>query len=295
MSARFTVHRENSSLARMGARQTTSLSARSAHVREQAVFIHAAVLAAHAGGTRSFRASDVRFFFLLFTNWVEHDIVRPGQDVDLTQVRRAIERLARAGWARRVSRERGDGSGGRRYALTESGLVGVAEEIVGTTGRPFDEMLFVLCFVASYRDALLARVPAGVARLASPTRRRLATLLDPRAVLAVAKESTRAVLVDLTHRIESSRSLEREAEAARGRGADDVAIVRHLETLGSYQLHRVRTLREVLMALPEDIRRFELTRGMSLRASVLFEPLAERARAELAILEALGGSPSLRA
>ncbi|HEY4058231.1 MAG TPA: hypothetical protein VGM39_16575, partial [Kofleriaceae bacterium] len=41
-----------------------------------------------------FMLRDVRFFFLLFRNWLEHDVRAPGDDIDLTQVRRTVEQLA---------------------------------------------------------------------------------------------------------------------------------------------------------------------------------------------------------
>jgi hypothetical protein len=86
-------------------RQTVSLSARFGWLGAHATHLHAALLAAHGAATPQvgFRAADVRFFFLLFTNWMESDVLRPGQDVDLTQVRRMLDRLTRAGLAAPVA------------------------------------------------------------------------------------------------------------------------------------------------------------------------------------------------
>ncbi len=60
-----------------------------------------------------------------------------------------------------------------------------------------------------------------------------------------------------------------------------------MEAHGAYQLQRVRPLRELLLALPDDLRNFELDEGMGIRAKLVFEPLAARARAECAILDDL--------
>ena len=51
----------------------------------RAPLVYAALIAAHgvAGREGSFRASDVRFFYLLFSNWIELDVLQPGQDLDL--------------------------------------------------------------------------------------------------------------------------------------------------------------------------------------------------------------------
>ncbi len=268
----------------------SSLAERLGHVTSQATFIQAALLAAHGAGARTggFRAADVRFFFLLFTNWVEHDVTRPSQDLDLTQVRRTLARLCRSGQAepleaapsKKVPR-------GQRYVLTEAGLVSLAESLAALDRAPLDEALFVACFAASYRKPILARVLGRVPALSASARRRVAQVLDPVRILREARRSTTTVLADLEERVRASLEMDEAAREALGTGASEEQAVRKLEALGSYQLHRVRPLAEVLLGLPEDLRRFELTEGMGVRARLLFAPLAERARAELALLERL--------
>ncbi|WP_395812171.1 hypothetical protein [Archangium minus] len=266
------------------------LADRLGHVASQATFIQAALLAAHGAGARTdgFRASDVRFFFLLFTNWVEHDVTRPSQDLDLTQVRRTLARLCRSGWAEPMAEARGQKvARGARYSLTEEGVVSLAEALAGLDRAPLEEMLFVACFAASYLEAILARVRGRAAVLSTAARRRVARMLEPARLLRNARRSTEAVLADLEERVRSSFALEAAARASLEAGASEEQVVRKLESLGSYQLHRVRPLAEVLLSLPDDLRRFELESGMGMRARLLFAPLAERARAELALLERL--------
>jgi hypothetical protein len=272
--------------------RTSSLSARLGYVDTQATFVQAAFLAAHGAGARvgGFRVSDVRFFFLLFTNWVEHDVTRPSQDIDLTQVRRTLERLCRAGHA-----EPATGAGtrgaprGKRHVLTGDGLVALAEGLAARERAPLEEALFVACFAASYREAVLSRVE-GRARAPSPSvRRRVEHALDPVRLLHEAQRTASAVLADLEERVAWGLQSEAKARAALARGMPEPDVVRELEAAGSYQLQRVRPLGEVLLALPEDLRHFELTHGMGLRARLLFAPLAERARAERDILARLEG------
>ncbi len=45
-------------------------------VRSQQTLIVAAIVAAH-GASNGFRLTDVRFFFFLFSNWMERDILQP--------------------------------------------------------------------------------------------------------------------------------------------------------------------------------------------------------------------------
>jgi hypothetical protein len=270
--------------------RNSSLAERLGHVTSQATFIQAALLAAHGAGARTggFRAADVRFFFLLFTNWVEHDVTRPSQDLDLTQVRRTLARLCRSGQAEPM-----DGAPdrkaprGQRYVLTEAGLVSLSESLAALDRAPLDEALFVAYFAASYREPILARVRGRVPTLSAPGRRRVTQMLDPVRILREARRSTAAVLADLEERVRAGLEMDEAARDALSTGASEEQVVRKLEALGSYQLHRVRPLGELLLGLPEDLRRFELTRGMGMRARLLFAPLAERARAEQVLLEKL--------
>ncbi|RKG94110.1 hypothetical protein [Corallococcus terminator] len=270
--------------------RNSTLTARLGYIDTQATFVQAALLAAHGAGARAggFRVSDVRFFFLLFTNWVEHDVTRPSQDIDLTQVRRTLERLVRGGHAEASTGAAVKGlPRGRRYVLTGEGLGSLSEGLAARERAPLEEALFVVCFAASYRDAVLSRVE-GRARAPSPAvRRRVERALDPLRLLREAQRTSAAVLADLEERVESGLRYEAKAREALARAEPEADVVRALEAAGSYQLHRVRPLGEVLLALPEDLRKFELTEGMGLRSRLLFAPLAERARAEHAVLERL--------
>ncbi|MEQ9325524.1 MAG: hypothetical protein RIF41_40540, partial [Polyangiaceae bacterium] len=134
------------------------LSSRFGRVASQQIYVSAALLAAHASATTTgFGGADVRFFFLLFTNWVEHDVLHPSHDLDLTQVRRVTKRLVVHGHARSVE------SGRRpRYELTDAGLEALVTTLVDPRPmgprRSLETSLFVLCFSRLYRDALRRRL-----------------------------------------------------------------------------------------------------------------------------------------
>jgi hypothetical protein len=273
-----------------GMARNSTLTARLGYIDTQATFVQAALLAAHGAGARAggFRVSDVRFFFLLFTNWVEHDVTRPSQDIDLTQVRRTLERLVRAGHAEAVPGAAVKGlPRGRRYVLTGEGLCSLSEGLAARERAPLEEALFAVCFAASYRDAVLSRVEGRARALSAAVRKRVEKALDPLRLVREAQRTSAAVLADLEERVESGLRYEEHARKALARSEPEADVVRALEAAGSYQLHRVRPLGEVLLALPEDLRQFELTEGMGLRSRLLFAPLAERARAEHAVLAKL--------
>src|SRR5262245_11358003 len=121
---------------------TLSLASRSGHVRSQETLVEAAIVAAHcaSGRAEGFRPSDVRFFFLLFTNWIEHDVLRPGQDLDLTQVSRVLEKLLGAGSVARITVRRRGAPRTARFALTRKGLLALVQALVDTRPwRPFEE------------------------------------------------------------------------------------------------------------------------------------------------------------
>jgi hypothetical protein len=263
-------------------------ASRSGHVRSQTTFVAAAILAAHCASKRGegFRPSDVRFFFLLFTNWIEQDVVQPGQDLDLTQVSRVLARLSGEGSVARVGETRRGAPRGARFALTPEGLFALARTLVDTRPfRPFDEVLFVVYFTASYQRAIVVRIEGD--GLAATKRRRVAELLDPRLVIKASRRALARVLADVETRATEGGALSRAAHAARAEGASLDDIAARLERLSPYQMHRVRPFAELLTSLPEDLLAFELAEGIDLRVELIFEPVAERIRRELAILEQL--------
>src|SRR5262245_3859597 len=82
--------------------------------------------------TDGFMLRDVRFYFLLFRNWLELDIREPGRDIDLTQIRRACDRLHAAGWLARIPsprRRRTVRKPRARHVLTHAGIAGLVEAL----------------------------------------------------------------------------------------------------------------------------------------------------------------------
>lgn len=259
-------------------KRASSIALRHSYAGAHAIYLNAAFLAAHGAHERAggFRASDVRFYFLLFRNWVAHDIVDPDQDIDLTQIRRALERLVDAGLARASGKSRRGRQGGRSIVLETSGIAALAEELVSGTGyRALEGDLFLVTFATCYGPLLGKR--------SAKTRK----ILDPAALLRSASLRAERLVSDLDERVRSSNALADASRAARERGASDEDIAAGLEKESAYQLNRVRPLATLLLSLPADLRAFELDQGMAMRCRLLFEPLAQRARAELEITRTL--------
>jgi hypothetical protein len=253
----------------------SSLADRHGASRSREAILVAAVVAAHGGSTasRGFRLSDVRFFFFLFSNWLEQDVLHATETLELTQVRRLLTRLVSRGWARTL--------GTRQYALTAAGLAGLVEEMTADLeASSFEEALFVVCFAECYRAAIVARAP--------PSRRKaIAEQLSSDRLLRIAERRVERVVSDLDERVRSSEAMQREARTLRRAGTAESAIAIALDRRDAYQLQHVRGFAEVLRGLPPDLLRFELDEGLGLRSELLFAPMAAVARAQRTILGAL--------
>ncbi len=236
----------------------------------------------HAG----FQQRDVRFFYLLFRNWLEIDVRQPGADIDLTQVRRACERLASRGRLRALpARRRGGRVPRSRYVLTLAGVVALVDELVAhAPARSFEESLFVVLFAASYRAHVIRRVEQASAPVA---RKHVARALDPRAIIAGLRRELRRQCDDLEERITGGDRLREAAARAQAAGADDREIVGLMERLSTYQLHYLRPLGELMLSLPPDVRRHEMTGGITARRDLVFGPLLQLTRAQQVLLSTI--------
>jgi hypothetical protein len=255
-----------------------SLSVRFGALAAHATVTQAAILAADVSHAEGFRPTDVRFFFLLFTNWMEDDLLRPGLDVDLTQLRRALARLVEAGQAT-VGAGRAP-----RYRLSPAGVLRLVDGLVDPqVARTFEETVFLATIAASYRVLLAERV-RGAPR--SPGRRIL-TQLDPIRILRAERRRLDAVRQDLEARVEGGRRREAFVRAAPASTPPSRLAEQLRAEVGSYQLHPVRSLEALAASLPAPLARWELGPGSGLRARILFTPLLEQVRARLAILDRL--------
>jgi hypothetical protein len=270
----------------------TPFSTRSTHLTGHRLTTAAALLAAHAASERDgFAPSDVRFFVRLFENWLERDVRFPGEDVDLTQLRRGIDKLVKDRWAR--TQDLGGTTRTKRHRLTHEGIVGLAELVADpSTHRSLDEALFAFTFATTYGDAIIhrlssARLDARRETLPTDVRRRLRRVLDPRAILSGAKAELQRARVDLQRRIHEGRELLDIIARGRRQAWNDETILERLEAKSPYQLQPVRAMRDLFHALPAELRRLELDTGIEARIDGIFVPLAKRIDAEILVLDAV--------
>lgn len=240
----------------------------------------AAILAADATAPEGFGPRDVRFFFLLFSNWMGDDRLRPGADLDPTQVRRTLSHLSSEKLANAVS-------GGRapRWRLTVPGVARLVDELTDPRAvRRFEEVILLANVAAAYAETIVTRVCTG----GRAEERRVRSRLNPRAILRAERRRLEDALVDLEARRAAGPEMAAAARAALAAGDDPVRAAARLEASGvRYQLHPMRPLREVLAALPEPLRRYELDRGVEARARWMFGPLCDEVRARIALIASL--------
>jgi hypothetical protein len=247
----------------------------------------AAVVDRPARDVRGFMLRDVRFYFLLFRNWLELDIREPGRDIDLTQVRRVADHLRAAGWLVRLAppRKRATAPQRRvraRHMLTDAGIVGLVDALLaGGPRRAFEEGLFVILFASSYGGAIGRRVEREALR------KHLTKVLDPHLIIANLRRGLARQRSDLETRIDGGERLVAASVLARKQGADDAEIARQLEKLDPYQLQHVRPLGELLLSLPLEVRRYEMNEGITARRKLIFEPLLQQARGQQQILDTI--------
>jgi len=231
---------------------------------------------------RGFMLRDVRFFFLLFRNWLERDLREPDRDIDLTQIRRACEQLTRQRRIVHKPRPRLVRRPRARYTLTLAGVLALVDELVEVTpDRSFEEGLFVILFAAAYRTLVIRRAEQAGAPVA---RKRVARALDPRVIITALRRMLTRQHTDLRERMAGGDRLLAAARAGRVAGDDDATIIRRLETISPYQLHHIRPLHQLLLGLPPEIREFEMTDGIVARRDLVFAPLLAQTAHQLDLL-----------
>jgi hypothetical protein len=238
---------------------------------ENEPLVAAAVIAAQATLESSgFRQRDVRFFLELFSNWLQSTTGSWTLGLHNTQVQRALDLHATAGWATRIGKKP------PRYRLTPEGLVELLRRLVHRRNLTrLDEFFLVFHII----DAYGPRLRALVIRRGMLASRTLALdvdeLLDPGKLVLRERSTVARELERLALRVDEARQtseLTRKLFKDKASLADVVAAV---QKRFPYELNSQKPLAELLEDLPAPWRRSELEEIAEQRASGLWGPTRE--------------------
>src|SRR5262252_82394 len=254
---------------------------------EDEPLLAAAVIAAQATLEKNgFRQRDVRFFLELFSNWLQSTTGTWTLELHNTQVQRALDLHAVAGWAARIGKKP------PRYRLTPEGLVELLRRLVRrkNLARP-DEFFLVFHIIDAYGPRLRALVMRG-GMLASRT---LAVdvdeLLDPAKLVQRERATVARELERLALRVEEARQTSALTRKLLKEKASLSEVVAAVEKRFPYGLNSQKPLSELFQDLPAPWRRAELEEIAERRAGGLWGPTRDLLVAYDRILAGLAGRP----
>lgn len=249
------------------------------------VFVAAATVGAHAGGSEGFRQRDVKFLSELFMNWEEHSVNPPHGEIRAVQVLRWLDFLLREGYARKTTR------GSRpRYLLTRTGLLELIGVIAGDRDggeKPRPHVLFTFFFLKAYRSRLIELVEREGREFPFALKIELTELLD---ISRLLKDEVRVIKREILKLDERIDSAFRTAQLVRQRlkaGTPLEAVVLEAQRAFPYELNSQKPLSELIGSIPEQVREWELSEGNESRARYLWEPEREMLKSLLRQLEKL--------
>ena len=231
-------------------------------------FMGSAILSAHAShASAGFRLRDVKFFLELFTNWSE-DLLPLEARVQTTQISRYLDGLVRDGYARR-SRS----LSAPTYRLTRLGLLEIVTRITSPHPRRSQgEFLFLISFIASYRERITLLIAAEGAQFPPSLKLELESLLDTTTIISteIARVDRAITRIEArTHDALKTSELVRNRIAA---GTPFPEVVSEVEKKYPYELNSMKPLSQLIRELAPDQQRWELEEGNCQRARVMWEP-----------------------
>jgi hypothetical protein len=231
------------------------------------LFVAAATIAAHASAPRDgFRQRDVRFFTELFSNWAECDIENeiPIQNV---QIQRYLDLLVKQGLLKRSAVTR------PLYRLSRVGLLELLTRLVqGKRPHQREHFLFLVFFVAGYRERLHALVRSEGEQFTAAMRVEVDALLDVETMLAREIKRTEKLRAKLETRIDDAVRTSELVTRRLDSGVPLPEIVKELEKKIPYELNNRKPLSELISSIQSDQRRWELIQGNRSRGEMIWKP-----------------------
>ncbi|MCB0345989.1 MAG: hypothetical protein KDD66_12790 [Bdellovibrionales bacterium] len=248
------------------------------------LFVASGIIAAHSTfESDGFRQRDLRFFIELFSNWVEITLDGLTLELNNTQVARYLSNLCDEGYARRVTRK-----GHPRYHLTRTGVLEMLRRISERQYLPSPEHMFFLnYFVRNYGPRIQALVEKQGSKFPLELRLEVEELLNIDAILAREEDRANRELQKLDARIrDGSKTSAMAKKLITGDQDIDSAVV-EIEKHFPYELNSQKPLTELIAALPDWQKEWELKSGAMLRAQQIWLPTRSMLLAYIQILKRL--------
>lgn len=248
------------------------------------LFVAAGIIAAHSTfEEEGFRQRDLRFFIELFSNWVEITLETVTLELNNTQVARYLTNLCDEGYARRVSRK-----GHPRYHLTRTGVLEILRRISVREFLPSPEHMFFLnYFVRNYGPRIQSLVEKKGSKFPLALRLEVEELLDIDAILAKEEERANRELQKLDARIRDGSKTSSMTKKLIESGMSLDQVVTEIEKHFPYELNSQKPLSELIAALPDWQKQWELLEGAMLRAQQIWLPTRSMLLGYIQILKRL--------
>lgn len=253
-------------------------------IKQQEVFVAAAVLAAHASfPDQGFRQRDVRFLVELFLNWFEGYLESSAQSYSHTQILRYLNALVNSG-AVKMRKTKTQPT----YQLTRLGLIQliniVAEARAGSSPGQF---LFVYYFVSTYKPILIDLVKAQGKLFPIAVRLELEALLNKEELLKTELQRVEKELKKLEARENYAHNSITLMAKLQRQNAGQKEIFQELEKEYPYELNNQKPLSELLSNIPAEIAKWELDLGYLNRAKYIWTPSLRILKAYFSVLKEL--------
>lgn len=235
-------------------------------------YFEAAVLGAHFKFQGSgFRQRDVRFLIELFTNWMEPLVGDVSLSVQNVQVARYLEGLSKAGWIQRSRKKTGEMPS---YLLNRQGLIHLVSALVSKPHHlPLEQVFFVHYFLKSYGNLFNELIQRDNQTFSPSLKAELSALKDPQAVVRTQLGFVDKMIAKIEGRVEEATRASALGKEILDRGGDSAAVISAIQTKYPYELNNRKPLQELMKDLPEALRPWEMTEGLSNRASFLWKPM----------------------
>lgn len=251
-------------------------------MNDQRIYLAASLCALHINsGSQGFRQRDVKFYFSLFTNWMESYL---GSRVFLqnTQIQRYLDNQVKRGILQKSK------SKTPSYSYKNTALLNLIEEI--TTINPEDHLelfFFQLHLLDLYKDVLFEAAVKEKLNLTPNLTLELKYLLDRKVFISKQRSRIQKEIERLNARKNESILMSKLADKLFSSGKPFDKVVKAIEAEYPYELNNYVKMTELFPKLHPSIRKAELTTNVKKRADLLWGSLFQMYEDYLKRLDAI--------